>query len=147
MVLYVDDLFLIGLKKLLGMCKEDLVSKFEMEDIGLIQYFLGLEVSQQPREIFLMQGDYVVEILKRFRMEDYKIMSTPVITNLSKLNASGSKLVDPTLYRQLIGSLMYLVNTRLYICFVVNTLGQFKLYGEAEEGSLGGSEACVQVSP
>jgi hypothetical protein len=48
-----------------------------------------------------------------------------MITNLKKLGASDSDLVDPTMYRQLIGSLMYLVNTRPDICFVVNTLSQF----------------------
>eukprot|EP00253_Pinus_taeda_P018701 PITA_18701 len=52
-------------------------------------------------------------------------MSTPMITNWKKLHALDSKLVDPTLYRQLIGSLMYLVNTRPDICFAVNTMSQF----------------------
>jgi len=58
-------------------------------------------------------------------MEDYRPMSTPVITNWKKLHASDSSLVDPTLFRQLIGSLMYLVNTRPDICFSVNTLNKF----------------------
>jgi hypothetical protein len=58
-------------------------------------------------------------------MEDCRPMTTPMITNWKKLHASESQLVDSTLYRQLIGSLMYLVNTRLDICFVVNTLSQF----------------------
>jgi hypothetical protein len=57
-------------------------------------------------------------------MEDYKPMSTPMITNWKKLSALDSQLVDATVYRQLIDSLMYLVNTRPYICFVVNTLSQ-----------------------
>eukprot|EP00253_Pinus_taeda_P016035 PITA_16035 len=52
-------------------------------------------------------------------------MSTPMITNWKKLHASDSELVDPTLYRQLVGSLMYLVNTRPDICFAVNTMSQF----------------------
>jgi hypothetical protein len=49
-------------------------------------------------------------------------MTTPMITNLKKLRASDLDLVDPTMYKQLIGSLMYLVNTKSEICFVVNTL-------------------------
>eukprot|EP00253_Pinus_taeda_P004145 PITA_04145 len=52
-------------------------------------------------------------------------MSTPMITNWKKFHASDSELVDPTLYRQLIGSLMYLVNTRPDICFAVKTMSQF----------------------
>jgi hypothetical protein len=58
-------------------------------------------------------------------MEDCKPMATPMITNLKKVTTSDSELVDPTLYKQLIGSLMYLVNTRPDICFAVNTLSQF----------------------
>jgi hypothetical protein len=58
-------------------------------------------------------------------MEYCKPMATPMITNLKRVTTSESELVDPTLYRQLIGSLMYLVNSRPNICFVVNTLSQF----------------------
>ena len=64
-------------------------------------------------------------ILSRFQMGDCRPMSTPMITNWKKLHASETELVDPTLYRQLIGSLMYLVNTRPDICFAVNSLSQF----------------------
>jgi hypothetical protein len=69
-VLYVDDLILIRAKKLITGCKSDLASEFEMKDIGLMHYFLGLEVWQRSGEIFFRQGKYTLEILKRFRMED-----------------------------------------------------------------------------
>jgi hypothetical protein len=58
-------------------------------------------------------------------MEDCKPMSIPMVTNWNKLSASDSKLVDAMRYNQLIGSLMYLVNTRPNIYFVVNTLNQY----------------------
>jgi hypothetical protein len=58
-------------------------------------------------------------------MGDSRPMTTPMITNWKKLHASVSQLVDSTLYHQLIGSLMYLVNTRPDICFSINTLNQF----------------------
>lgn len=98
---------------------------FEMKDIDLVHYFLGLEVWQRPGELFIGQGMYVVEILNRFWMEYCKPIATPMITDLNKVTTSGLDLVDPTLYRKLIGSLTYLVNTRLDICFAVNTLSHF----------------------
>lgn len=72
-------------------------------------------------------------------------MITFMLTNLKKLSdsTSNSNLVDPTMYRELIGSLMYLVNTRPNICFEVSTLSQF--YGWAKACTLGCSEACVEV--
>eukprot|EP00253_Pinus_taeda_P015573 PITA_15573 len=100
-------------------------TKFDVKDLGLMHYFLGLEVWQQDGEIFLGQGRYASEILKRFRMQDCRPMATPMITNWKKIDASGDKEVYPTLYRKLIGSLMYLVNTRPDLCYVVNTLSQF----------------------
>jgi hypothetical protein len=125
LVLYVDDMFLTSVGKLIAMCKQDFSSQFQMKDINLMHYFLGLEVWQQPSEIFLGKGKYVVDILRRFGMGDCKAVTTPMITNLKKLSASDSKFMDPTLYMQLIGSLMYLVNTGTHICFVVNILSQF----------------------
>jgi hypothetical protein len=125
LLLCVDDLFITGAKRLISSCKESLASEFEMTDIGLMYYFLGLEVWQEPGHIFLGQGKYVCEILSRFQMGDSRPMTTPMITNWKKLHAFESQLVDSTLYHQLIGSLMYLVNTRPDICFAVNTLSQF----------------------
>jgi len=125
LLLYVDDLFIIGDERLIASCKIDPASKYEMTEIGLMHYFLGLEVWQELGHIFLGEGKYVVDILRRFRIEDRKLMFTPMITNWKKLHSSEGELVDPTLYHQLIGSLMYLVNTKPNLCFVVNTLSRF----------------------
>jgi hypothetical protein len=122
LLLYVDDLFLTGEEKLITECKKKLASKFEMKDLGLMHYFLGLEVWQSPERIFLNQGKYAVEILKRFDMLECKSMNTPMETKLKLLVDTSSELIDATLYRQIIGSLMCLTNTKPDICFVVNTL-------------------------
>jgi hypothetical protein len=98
-----------------------------MKDLGLMHYFLGLEVWQSPEKIFLNQGKYAIEILKRFDMLECKSMDTPMETNLKVMVDTSLELVDVTLYRQIIGSLMYLTNTRPYICFVVNTLSQYQV--------------------
>ena len=54
-----------------------------MKDIGLMHYFLDLEVWHSPEGIFLNQGKYAIEILKIFDMLDYKSMATPMDTNLN----------------------------------------------------------------
>jgi hypothetical protein len=122
LLLYVDDLFLTGEENLITECKKKLASEFEMKDLGLMHYFLGLEVWQSPERIFLNQGKYAVKILKRFDMLECKSMNTPMEENLKLLVDTLSELINVTLYRQIIGMLMYLMNTRPYIYFSVNTL-------------------------
>eukprot|EP00253_Pinus_taeda_P032200 PITA_32200 len=85
------------------------------------------EVGQKPVDIYLGQGKYIIKLLQKFKMMDSKPMTSPMITNLKKLRGSNFSLVDPTSYRQLVGSLMYLVNTRPYICLTVSILSQFQL--------------------
>jgi len=70
LILYVDNLFLIGADPLIHQCKKELASEFEMKDLGLMHYFLGLEMWQKIGEIFLSQGKYIVKILERFGMVD-----------------------------------------------------------------------------
>jgi hypothetical protein len=110
-LLYVDDLFLTGEENLITKCKKKLTSEFHMKDLGLMHYFLGLEVWQSLERIFLNQGKYAVEILKIFDVLECKSMNTPMETKLKLLVNTLSKLIDATLYRQIIGSLMYLKNT------------------------------------
>jgi hypothetical protein len=62
LLLYVDDLFLTGEEKLITECKKRLASEFEMKDLGLMHYLLGLEVWQSHERIFVNQGKYTVEI-------------------------------------------------------------------------------------
>ena len=68
---YVDDLFVTGMDGLITDTKRKLAVEFEMKDLGMLHYFLGMEVWQNVDGIFLGQGKYEVEILKRFGMMDW----------------------------------------------------------------------------
>jgi len=80
-VLYVDDLILIGDDQLIKSCKEDLAREFEMKDMGLVHYFLGMGVWQGDGESFVSQGKYANMILRRFYLESNKPMETPLAGN------------------------------------------------------------------
>ena len=108
-----------------------------------MHYFLGMEVWQEDGRVFLGQGKYAHDILQRFQMLVCRPMATPMTTNFWKLLTSKSELVDATLYCQLIGSLMYLVNTRPGLSFAVNTLSQFG--GGATESALDCHKTCAEV--
>jgi hypothetical protein len=92
-----------------------------MKDLGMMHYFLGQEVWQRADEIFLSQGKYTVGILNKFSMTKCKSMPTSMMMDLKKMNDDNSEKINP----QLIGSLMYLVNTKPDICYAVNVLSQF----------------------
>eukprot|EP00253_Pinus_taeda_P022814 PITA_22814 len=78
-VLYVDDLILTGDDQLIKSCMEDLAREFDMKDMGLLHYFLGMEICQGNGELFVSQGKYASEILMRFHMERNKPMETPLV--------------------------------------------------------------------
>lgn len=92
-------------------CKEDLAREFEMKDMGLMHYFLGMEVWQKDGDFFVSQGKYANEILRRFHMEKCKLMQTPLAGNWRKEDATSEEVVEAIVYRHLVGSLMYLVHT------------------------------------
>jgi hypothetical protein len=72
-----------------------------MKDLVMMHYFLGLEVWKIIDKIFLSQGKYTVEILKKFGMLNYKPMATPMVTNMKKLSVYSSDFdeIDPTVYK------------------------------------------------
>eukprot|EP00253_Pinus_taeda_P030487 PITA_30487 len=103
-VLYVDD-------QLIMSCKEVIAREFKMKDMGLMHYFLGMEVWKKDGELFVSQGKYANEILRRFHMEKCKPMQTPLAGNWRKEVPTSREVVEATMHRQLVGSLMYLINT------------------------------------
>ena len=85
-------------EKLIHSCKEDLAREFEMKDMGLLHYFLGLEIWKQDGELFFSQGKYAKEILGKFHMESCKPMDTPLLGNWRKEDATSGEVVDATTY-------------------------------------------------
>ena len=111
LLLYVDDLFLIGNEELIKVARRRLVAEFEMKELGMMHYFLGIEVWQNADGISLGQGKYAMNILKRFEMMEFKAMATPMESNLKLLSHASSDTVDAMMYCQMICSLMFLMNT------------------------------------
>jgi hypothetical protein len=83
LLLYMDDLFLTREENLITKCKKKIASKFEMKDLGLMHYFLDIEVWQSRERIFLNQRKYAVELLKRFDISECKSMNTPMEAKLN----------------------------------------------------------------
>ena len=126
LVLYVDELFLTGANHLIHKCKRELAFEFEMKDLGPMHYFLGLEVWQKRREIFLYQGKYVVKILERFSMMDYKPMTTSrILTFRSYMAVMLDQIWQMPLSFINSFALMFLVNLCPNICFAVSIMSSY----------------------
>ena len=101
--LYVDHLILTGSNvEMIEEFKKDIVNKYEMSDMGLLHYFLGIEVYQDKEEVFISQRFYAEKILRKFRM----VVATPLAVNEKLKKEDGVKKVDATLYRSLVGNLL-----------------------------------------
>jgi len=98
---------------------------FEMIDFGHVHYYLGIEVTQHPKSIFLSQKKYTGDLLNRFGMTKCNPLTTPMEKNINLTSIEGKEFEDATKYRQLVGSLNYLTTTRPDISFVVGILSRF----------------------
>ena len=127
LVVYVDDIIFGGSND--EMCKnfaKSMQSEFEMSMIGELSFFLGLQVSQLDKGIFLSQTKYVKEMLKKFKMEDCKPVSTPMVTGCKLSKDDESPEANQTMYRSMIGSLLYVIATRPDIMQVVGLVARFQ---------------------
>jgi hypothetical protein len=80
--LYVDDLIYMGNnKEMIQEFKKDMIKTFKMINLGLMHYFLGIEISQENEEIFISQKKYTESLLKKFQMTGCKAVATPFVTN------------------------------------------------------------------
>ncbi|XP_070043165.1 uncharacterized mitochondrial protein AtMg00810-like [Nicotiana tomentosiformis] len=106
-------------------------SEFEMSMMGELNFFLGLQVKQTPKGIMISQQKYIKELLKRFEMESSKLIDTPIATATRlDMDEHGSP-VNKTMYRGIIGSLLYLTASRPDIVFSVGLCARKSTSGMA----------------
>eukprot|EP00253_Pinus_taeda_P030025 PITA_30025 len=84
--------------------------EFEMSLLGGLTYFLGLQIQQNEDGIFLSQTKYLKQILKKYGMEDAKLVCTPMVTECSLSANDELAVVNQPTYRSMIGSLLYLTD-------------------------------------
>ena len=125
-VLYVDDLIFIRNDNfLIGEFKEAMKNEFEMTDLGLLKYFLVIEVKQMHDGIFISQEKYVRQIFKRFKIQNSKVAPTPIVVGLKLSKEDCNKSVNPTLYKSMVGNLMYWIATRPDLMHAVSLISRF----------------------
>ncbi|XP_047324959.1 uncharacterized mitochondrial protein AtMg00810-like [Impatiens glandulifera] len=93
---------------------------FDMKSLGKLRYFLGLDISDTIDGMYLSQEKYASDLISLASLTDSKTASTPLEADCRLTPLDGTPLKDPTLYRQLMSSLIYLIVTCLDIAHAVN---------------------------
>lgn len=107
--LYVDDLvFTSNDSIMMNRFKESMKREFEMTDLGKMKYFLGVEIRQNSNGIHICQKKYAEEVLKRFGLENCNGVKNPMVPGSKLTKQEDGKKVDATLFKQMVGSLMYM---------------------------------------
>ena len=126
LLLYVDDIIITG-DDLSGIqeLKDFLSRQFEMKDLGHLRYFLGLEITHSTDGLYITQVKYASELLSQAGLTDSKTVDTPVELNAHLTPTGGQPLSNPSLYRRLVGSLVYLTATRPNISYAIYQVSQY----------------------
>lgn len=124
--IYVDDIVCLSSSvDLITKFKYQMKSDFEMTDLGLLTYFLGIEVTQDDNGVFISQRKYTQDLLKKYNMLSCKPSPTPMCTNEKFTRDNGSGDAEGEKYRCLMGKLIYLTHTRPDISYSVGVLSRF----------------------
>jgi hypothetical protein len=125
--IYVDDIVFGGMSDpMVKMFVNQMQSEFEMSLVGELTYFLGLQVKQMEDTIFISQSKYAKNIVNKFGMENANHKRTPAATHLKLSKDEHGVSVDQSLYRSMIGSLLYLTASRPDISFAVGVCARYQ---------------------
>eukprot|EP00253_Pinus_taeda_P007517 PITA_07517 len=105
--------------------KATMMNEFEMKDLGIMKYFLGMEVYQSKDEIFICQTKYAHDMLNKFDMLDCHPSPTPSAHGEVLCRDDGADLVDEKTYRSIVGSLIFLTHTRPDITYSVSLVSRY----------------------
>ncbi|KAI5334816.1 hypothetical protein L3X38_024949 [Prunus dulcis] len=126
LLIYVDDILVIGKSgSHITQLILDLGHQFFMKDLGPLHYFLGMEVVRTSTGLHLSQSKYILDLLTRMKMLDYKPLPTPAVGGRKLSSHDGDLLSDVSEYRSVVGALQYLTYTLPDIAFTVNQVCQF----------------------
>jgi hypothetical protein len=125
--IYVDDIiFGSDNDQLSQQFVESMQNEFEMSMLGEMKFFLGLQITQSDEGIFISQTKYINEMLKKFQMQDCKPVGTPMVTGCKLSQNDDSENVEQTMYRSMIGSLLYVTATRPDVMHAVCQVARFQ---------------------
>ncbi|CAN6676582.1 unnamed protein product [Malus baccata var. baccata] len=126
LLLYVDDVIITGSSShMITQVITALTAEFEMKDLGLLHYFLGLQISYTSDGLFVSQTKYIHELVDKVDLQDSKPCATPCLPYHRLLKDDGQPYHRPDQYRSVVGALQYLTFTRPDISFSVNQACQF----------------------
>ena len=97
-----------------------------MSMIGELTFFLGLQISQDSTGIFISQSKYLKDMLHKFGMKDNSPVCTPMVTGCKLSKEDKSPSLDQTVYRSMIGNLLYLTASRPDIMQAVGLVARFQ---------------------
>lgn len=124
--LYVDDLIFTGNNQtIIEEFKKQMTARFEMTDLGLMCYYLGIEVKQNEEGTFLSQKAYAEAILKEFHMERCNSITTPVECGIKLSRFDNAEKVDSTMFRRLVGRLQFLTCIKPDILYGVGVISRY----------------------
>ncbi|GKB12111.1 retrovirus-related pol polyprotein from transposon TNT 1-94 [Tanacetum coccineum] len=125
--IYVDDIiFSSTTTKLCDHFSEIMCSKFKMSMMGKISFFLGLQISQSSRGIFLNQSKYALESLKKYGMESCDPVDTPMVEKSKIDEDTLGKVIDPTHYHGMVSTLMYLTSSKPDLVYAVCVCARYQ---------------------